>query len=176
MKINEQKRKSYLWGEAEWKKRTEFIAKLIPKGSSVIDLGGGLGHLFKYLDDCHYVSLDVDTFTDATIKADFNKGEYPDIKPKYQYVVAQGIIEYMNKPKEFLRQIQKYGDILILTFRRYAPGKWRAPRKDFTFIDIFEWLKVTGWEKLCEKNLLSDADGPIEKVIICRLRKKHGGK
>lgn len=174
MKIDHTKK--YLWGPAEWAKRTQFIAKLIPRGSSVIDLGGGLGHLYKYLKDCHYVSLDVDTFTDMTIKADFNAGNYPDIKPQYQYVVGQGIIEYMKKPKDFLRQIQKYGDILILTYRRWTPDKWRMERKEFTFDDINTYLKDTGWEKLVEKNLLSDATGPIERVYVCRKKEKSHDK
>lgn len=168
MKTNQEKAKEYLWGPAEWKRRTQFISKLIPRGASVIDLGGGLCHLYKYLEDCNYVSLDVDTFTDKTIKADFNAGKYPDIKHPFQYIVAQGVIEYMKKPKDFLRQIKKYGDVLIISYRRYVPGNWRMERKPMSYAELNTYLEVTGWERLCEKALGSDTEGPVEKVIICR--------
>lgn len=169
MKIHKEKAEEYLWGPAEWKKRTQFIAKLIPKGSAVVDLGGGLCHLYKYLEDPKYISIDVDGWTDQTVIADFNKGEYPDLHPQYnQYIVAQGVIEYMKKPKEFLREIHKYGDILILSYRRWTPDKWRMPRRKMSFDDISEYLKATKWEKLVEKNILADQGEAIEKVYICR--------
>lgn len=116
MKINDEIKSEYPWGEnREWKKRTMAIAQIIPDGTSVLDLGGGFGNLTKYFSGV-YLSVDKRPWTDLTVVADFNKEEFPDIGT-FNYLVAQGIMEYIEKPKEFLESIKKYGDILIITCR-----------------------------------------------------------
>jgi len=137
MRINEELRKEYPWRKT-WDKRNEVVAKAIPEGVSVLDLGGGFGNLYLHLKNCaHYISIDIKEWTDLTIKADFNKGEFPDFCPKreFQIIVCQGLIEYIEKSEEFLEAIKKYGSKLLIT------------RDNKMGMDDFkELLKKTGWE------------------------------
>lgn len=174
MKINETLAKEYPWGREPWLRRTKIIGKMIPEGASVLDLGGGLGHLFAELKEPrHYRSMDIEKWNDLTIVADFNEGEYPETGRTFQYIVAQGILEYISKPADFLKNIKKYGDILILTYRRYVPGEWRVERKEYTYADVNEALARTGWERIMETSLGDDGNGPIEKIMLCRKKEKN---
>ena len=119
-----------------WDARTKVIARAIPEGVSILDLGGGFGRLARCLKENRngrYISLDLKPWTDATIVADFNKGEYPDVG-KYHYLVAQGIIEYMKDKEQFLESIKKYGSMLLITHNGYKKEKFK------------ELLKKTKWE------------------------------
>lgn len=148
--------KEYPWKkDVFWKKRMEAVVKLIPFASAVVDLGGGYSHLEKQIEQkkCRYVSLDIEKWTDKTIKADFNKGEFPDA-PFGETIVCQGILEYIEDPLNFLKRIKKYGRILILT---YMVGEIRMERKNnFEISELREKIIEAGWEinfdELIQKN------------------------
>ena len=151
MKINKELIKEYPW-QKRWDKRTELIAKIIPEGISVLDLGGGFGNLYQYLIDCpRYISLDIKEWTDATIKADFNKGEFPDMYPEFQIIVCQGIIEYIERPAEFLESIKKYGSKLLIT-RDNKVG----------MAEFKELLQNTGWEVIFSRSIIGS-----QKLFYC---------
>lgn len=162
------KAKDYPWGNNKWKVRTEFIAKLIPFGSSVLDLGGGLCHLEPYLLNCKYTSVDLEKWAEETIVADLGAKELPEIKA-HQYIVAQGVLEYIPNGERFLRNIRKYGQVLILTNRRWEKNDWRdIPRVQRNFGDVSRMLKVSGWKVMFSRVLSRSKGLPIEKVMICR--------
>lgn len=163
MEVNKEIGAKYPWGNKEWKTRTLKIARLIPAGSSLVDIGGGKGNLYKYLKAVRYFTIDNAPWTDETIVADFNKGEYPNL-PTSQFVVAQGIIEYMEKPKEFLQAMKKYGDILIITYRTFpgadkAHGAWRFKAAPKLFEKTLGW---TGW-----RIEFSSGISAVEKIYYC---------
>ena len=182
MKINEIKTE-YPWGEMEWTERTKAVADIIRKDQtsfvSVVDLGGGLGNLYKYLyDGTIYTSIDLKQWTDQTIVADFNKAEFPDIDIRIEpkYVVAQGVIEYIKRKGLFLKGIRKYGDTLILTYRTWSPAQWDEQKKELhklgvktriSYDDLKLLLKKSGWK--IEKTIrhMRSKQG-VEKIFVCR--------
>jgi hypothetical protein len=147
MKINEELKKEYYWRpDAIWEARMSQIIKIIPEGSRVLDLGGGMCHLYYRLKNCDYLSIDIKPWTDLTVVADFNKNEYPEVGRTFTYLVAQGIIEYIEKPKEFLEGIKKYGEILLLTYRKIEGIKYHHKK-------IAEIIKQSGWEVIFKKKV-----------------------
>ena len=132
------------WGEGKWwPDRNARIAARIPEKASVIDIGGGLSHLAESVTG-RYVSLDREQWTNLTVAADFNKGEFPDVGV-FDIVVCQGALEYMDDPCAFLQSIRKYGPTLYLT---YQLGKSGEPfkRNELSFEELFASLMATGWE------------------------------
>jgi len=135
-----------------WAQRTGIIASAIPRKMSVLDLGGGFCNLYKHLKECRrYVSLDLEEWTDATVKIDFNKDKLPEME-QFDYLVCQGTLEYLNEPEKFLRDIRKYGGILLLTywFEKLADGKWRNKLNPDEFKDI---LRKAGWMIVFERSV-----------------------
>ena len=157
---------AYNWKpETMWKKRTKIIAKIIHSGSDVLDLGGGYENLNQFLNNCRYVSIDNFECTEDTVLADFNKGEFPDFYHKWDYLVCQGLIEYIRKPKRFLTEIQKYGDVLIITYRKNSPAPvWR---NELSFKKLRDIIKESGWEIVMGKTIIKKK----EMLYYCRLRK-----
>jgi hypothetical protein len=139
MKINEELKKEYQWRpDAIWEKRMDQISKIIPEGTMVLDLGGGFCHLQERLKNCYYLSIDIKPWTDLTVVADLNEDEYPELEvSKFNYLVAQGIIEYIKDPADFLEKIKKYGDILLLTYRKTEGMRFSHKR-------IKEIIKISG--------------------------------
>ncbi|MFZ2152267.1 MAG: methyltransferase domain-containing protein [Minisyncoccia bacterium] len=163
MKINKKLKKEYPWGDrTPWWKRIKKVAECIPEGSTVIDLGGGMGHILRHIKKCkYYTSIDIKEWTDLTIVADFNKGEYPKVK-KSDWIICQGTIEYMENPKEFLTKIKKYGSNMVITCRegKSTPG---PKRNDLKIDDLFKLLKETGWN-VTKWEFIQKLD---EVLIIC---------
>jgi hypothetical protein len=167
MKINEEIKDKFPWGAGrEWKERTQIIASIIPKGVSVLDLGGGFCHLKKYLSywqGLKYLSMDIEEWTDCTIKADFNKGEFPD-RGEWQIIVCQGIIEYIKDPIYFLEKIKKYGETLIITYLDVRRGEAELRgRLNFTPIADFEKVIELEWEIVMERKIKHG-----QKIYYCK--------
>jgi hypothetical protein len=145
----------------EWTYRTIKIANVIPCDSVVIDLGGGMENLRKYLrGNYSYRSIDIKPWTDETIVADFNKGELPEIDPA-QIVVVQGLLEYIHDSNKFLKSIKKYGGNLILTYRMGTIGV-KGRSNSFSFDDIRRILGYAGWIIQFEKII-----GSSEMMFYC---------
>lgn len=163
MKINEEIKNEYPWGPGrEWKTRTMLIASIIPDGSRVIELGGGFCHLEKYLKNSDYTSLDLKAWTDKTIKADFNNGKFPDIKPEFQIVVAQGILEYIDDPETFLKTAKKYGKILILSYLAGVRCDVEQRKNRITWIELKELIERAGWKIAFQRGF-----SPRQKLYYC---------
>lgn len=147
IKINQAIADSYPWRKAvSWTKRTRTIAELIPGGHSVLDIGGGMGNLAKVLSGAtHYLSIDNKPWTSHTIVADLNFS-FPDVVlPGPVCIVAQGIIEYIRNPIVFLENLQKYGDTLILSYRRPADAPMTR-HCNVSFAMMHDFIKASGWK------------------------------
>ncbi len=109
--------KTYYWKGKEWKSRNILIADIIPENASVIDIGGGESNLLNRLKNpFQYVSLDRVLLNDYTIEIDLNHDDFPNLG-KFQFIVCQGVIEYIFDPILFFDKIKKYGKIMIATYR-----------------------------------------------------------
>ncbi len=154
----------YLWGKRSWKYRYELIGKHIPKNSSVLDLGGGLGHLKKFLDpSCSYVSVDKYPLPGVII-SDFEAGEYPKFHFKFKFIVCSGLVEYLSSIADFLREIKQYGNTLIISYyyREVPVLTWKNNFKIAKFESI---LRTAGW-KIISKDQCLKQD---QYVYVCKL-------
>jgi hypothetical protein len=134
----------------EWPERMKAIAEIIPKGASILELGGGLCGLSAELPDNPYRSVDIEEWTDCTTKADFNAGEYPEI-PRHDVIVCAGLLEYIRDPEKFLFAIHGYGRRVLLS---YYNGKECPTRKNkLKFAWLERLFKRTGWEILMMREL-----------------------
>jgi hypothetical protein len=168
MKNQKTKNKEYPWGEGKhWGYRCEIIAKQIESGVSLIDLGAGYEGIVSYTNLSRYVPVDAHKCTERTILADFNKGELPDLD-QADIILVQGVIEYLYDPFTFLKEVHKYGDKLITTYRQVT-GKFHERRiNNFTLGVIEEALEQAGWS--IEKRIEIDK---MEELFICITKKKY---
>lgn len=123
-----------------WDDRNEIIARLIPAGSSVIDLGCGPQTLRRHLPaSCKYQPCDVIKSTPDVIFCDFNAGVYPDVKETYDYVVCSGVFEYIRKPEEFLKRNSKLAKTMILSYNPFNqfPGDTKIRRLNCDWLNHF---------------------------------------
>jgi hypothetical protein len=111
-----------------WSSRSIIIASSIPSNSSVLDLGAGSQTLNRYLHDCIYQPCDLFQTTPNTLVCDFNKNIYPKIQNEFDIVVCNGLLEYIRKPKVFLKKIIPMGRKYIVSYAIKLPEntlKWR---------------------------------------------------
>jgi hypothetical protein len=162
MQINKELISQYPW-KIHFRNRNMNVAKVIPEGSSVLDLGGGFCGLYRFIKNCRYLSLDLKLWTDMTVEADFNKGIFPNVG-RFQFLVCQGIMEYLEEPMEFLEKIKKYGDTMILT---YKPGCTDLSKQilGIPFEEMIEMLDKCGWEIIFEKQINS-----TQKLFYCKTK------
>jgi len=152
MTINEELKKKYPW-KVQWTNRAFEASKFIPEYSSVVDLGGGMGGIYNYLKTSRYLSIDLEKWNDHTVKADFNKGQFPDFGLiKRQFVICLGTLEYIENPEEFLSKIDKYANRFILTYRRNTKGGMER-KNNMEFEELRELLLKTNWEIVVEKKI-----------------------
>lgn len=157
----------YHWPDHKWKTRARIIANAVEPGGAVLDMGGGLETLRKYLRDPRvYVSVDKVQCTESTIVADFNKGEYPELSEKFDVVVAQGLIEYLDDPAAFLQAAKRYAPKLIVTYLSSASveavEKGRVTA--LSMRDFRALLTAAGWQVSKIK-----AYAPQHCVFVCKL-------
>jgi hypothetical protein len=172
IKINEEIKKEYPWGEsAAWDSRTKIIADKVKMigARSIMDLGGGFGNIMQYLpDSIEYKSIDTRPWTDKTIVADFNKGEYPFVE-KSDVIVAQGIIEYLERADHFLFNIKKYADKMILSYIQTGGANWPVERKTrISFRGLETVLSEEGWN-VVSTSLLTEN----QKIYFCKVREEN---
>jgi hypothetical protein len=114
-----------------WDERNIILARHIPAGNSVLDLGAGAQTLRKLLPQCTYVPCDLVQSTPDCIVCDFNKDIYPPADLRFDIVVGSGVMEYLREPLVFLTKIKTYAPLILLsyqpltkTFDKMARLKW----------------------------------------------------
>jgi hypothetical protein len=166
--IDDVEQPKWPWGNRKnWPDRAKAIAEIIPPEASVLDLGGGFSYMRELLPNNKYVSVDKQKWTPGTIQADFNKGEFPDLG-KFDVIICQGILEYINSPIDFLLQIHKYGRRLIIS---YYTGKFNVQdrKNNFNFEQVEALLDKTNWQIICQRKSTLYKSGN-EEIYICTLK------
>ena len=90
--------------------RNRLIARLIPAGASVLDLGAGQQELRRHLPrGCEYQACDLFEGP-GVLQCDFNAGVYPAVEHRYDVLVASGLLEFLTHPEDFLARLPEFGD------------------------------------------------------------------
>lgn len=159
LKTNKKLKKNYPW-QTHFRSRNAVVAKVIPDGASILDLGGGFGGITRFTKPETYVSLDLELYTNLTVKANFNKGIFPEVG-RFQFLICQGILEYLDQPAEFLKKIKKYGDIMLLTYRKGQADSKQKNNMDFPWVRMM--LTDCGWEIVFERPIAN-----AQRFFYCR--------
>lgn len=97
-----------------WHSRNTIIANLIPKGATVLDLGAGDLDLLSQLKSIGgYRGYDKKPQYPIVFEWDFNQS-VPD--EHYDYTIVSGVLEYIDSPRKFIKNISKLGGKIILTY------------------------------------------------------------
>ena len=108
-----------------WDARVQLIAKIIPEGSTVLDVGAGAMTLERYLPvGCEYTPMDIVYTADRTLYADFNSRNVPTLRTCYDYVVCSGVLEYITEVDLFMASVCAWGRRIIIS---YAAAQGATP-------------------------------------------------
>lgn len=102
-----------------WHKRNDIIAKLIPEGSSVLDVGAGNRDLQRKLNaPSAYQAVDCVGDAEHTVILDFNDLESGEVTLPFRYDIAvcSGVLEYLVDARVLLRFVTSNADFTILTY------------------------------------------------------------
>jgi hypothetical protein len=152
----------YQFKGKQWNARARRIAQAIKRGSSVLDLGAGEHNLKRFLKKCEYYPVDIYEHTPETIVMDLNKIDVRKL-PHVDYIVAQGLLEYLDDPQDLLTQVGHLGDKLITTYR-FEFGEPGMERKNsFSRHDMHLTLRAAGWSQIMQKDYT-----PQHSIFYCR--------
>ncbi len=133
-----------------WEPRMKRVFSLMQEDliagrvGSVMDLGAGQMFLKTMLPEMvAYYPVDYLQRAPETIVCDFNRMEFPERKA--DYVVAAGILHFVQNSKWFFERVSGCTDNLILT---YSPTEWVPDRK--VREDVFHWVNHLSLGKLLE--------------------------
>lgn len=106
-----------MWAEVgdRWPDRLANIARLVPPGSRVIDLGAGAQALQHYLRRCDYTAADLDRRTPETLSFDMNGGVWP--LGRWDVAVLAGVLEYAERPVDVLAHVRRLAPTAIVSYR-----------------------------------------------------------
>lgn len=128
--------------------RARIAAGFIPAGLCVVDVGcGSMMPLERHLPPgTRYVPVDVARRDDRTVVVDLNVAPLPDLEA--DYVVALGLLEYLNDVPGFLRQIRcsavlSYAPVDQQKSRNRAESGWANA---YTVDDISRLCEAAGFE------------------------------
>ena len=132
------------WRNAEafgddWKERTLLIARLVPKGTRVIEFGAGKRNLESHLHpSCTYIPSDLVSRGPGTLVLDLNARPWPNLRElKLDVAVFAGVMEYISAPRAFLAWLSQQVSMCIAS---YECARSRAR----TFGRVRETIQRTG--------------------------------
>ena len=100
-----------------WDDRNVIIAKLIPPGTSFVDIGCGAQTLRSYADPtCKYQPVDVVKHDESVWVWNFNAEAFPHPEARFDVAVCSGVFEYSTDPHAFLKTVSHLAPRLILSF------------------------------------------------------------
>lgn len=136
-----------------WPERSEAIARLVPAGASVIDIGAGAQGLRRHLDpSCRYTPADLYPRTPETLILDLNGGPWP--RGRWDVAVLSGVLEYANDPAQVLRRLHALTPVAIVTYAHRWRPEWLTAR---AFAAL---AAAAGWE--------TEA---VETILVTRYRR-----
>jgi hypothetical protein len=135
-----------------WDERNKLIASLIPENVSVIDVGAGNMTLRSLIPaSCRYQSVDCVKVADDTLLVDFNKGILPEIEGSFDLAICSGVMEYVESPKDFLRIVTGWANLVILTYATLDANPGIGNRRQlgwFNDLSYMDLIKLISEEKI----------------------------
>jgi hypothetical protein len=110
---------THTWREVEhfdpaWMQRIKEMARYIPSGSTVMDLGCGRMWLREFLHGNPYYPVDYTHRGNGTIVCDFNKKEFPDQRADVAFV--SGTLEYVADPQWFVARVARQCNQCVISY------------------------------------------------------------
>jgi hypothetical protein len=140
-------------GPPTWDERNRIIAGFIPTGSSVLDLGAGAQTLKSYIPpDCHYQPCDIVRSSSDVILCDFNNSIFPVVGRAFDFVICSGVLEYIWKPRPFLKRLPSLGKNLLLSYNPRTAAESRIDRLSKNWVnhldrdELQSLFKSLGWK------------------------------
>jgi len=144
-------------GIPSWHDRSQIIAKHIPTGSTVLDIGAGAQTLEQYLTpECEYQPCDIIAGLDVLF-CDFNTGDWSAIEQTYDYVVCAGVLEYVENLPAFLKTVcEFFTHEILVSYNPFRPGiecpeGWVNRFTQAELEELFDaaglgWAQVDEWQ------------------------------
>ena len=110
------------WGNlgnfsAEWAKRAEFVARFLPRGVRVVDIGCGAMDIERFLKEGDYRPVDLFRRDKRTKVVDLNQQDIPrDWLEAADVATLLGVLEYLDDPARLFRRVADAGLALIFTY------------------------------------------------------------
>lgn len=135
--------------EPIWAKRNIYLKEFLSFDNTVVDFGCGDKSILNYYTFKEYIGLDKNNNADVII--DLNTAfTLPKV---YDIGLVLGVLEYLDNPRNFLKNIQAYANtFIILIMPRNKPKK--------------------GWKQSFTKDHFSD----LLKDIFTNVKFAHAGK
>lgn len=93
-----------------WAGRNKYIIPFLQKNSSIIDFGCGNKNILDFYTPKKYFGIDINPNADLIIDLNNYNQDYSG----YDYALVLGVLEYLDKPFEFLRKIKNSADTFII--------------------------------------------------------------
>jgi ubiquinone/menaquinone biosynthesis C-methylase UbiE len=97
-----------------WARRIEAMAKHVPTGSTVMDLGCGPMWLKETRPDLVYTGVDYKFRGVGCVVADFNKREFPTTSSDVIFI--SGCLEYIEDPEWFIAQATRMSKRCVVSY------------------------------------------------------------
>lgn len=98
-----------------WSHRDIFVTPFLRPNSTIIDYGCGHKDILNYYKPSNYIGLDLNLDADVII----NLNEYVPQFFNYDYALILGVLEYLDKPFDFLNTVKDTAnEFIILNFLR----------------------------------------------------------
>jgi SAM-dependent methyltransferase len=153
--------------EKHWSVRAKVAASLIAPNSRVLDLGCGAGLLRRTLPGgCDWFGYDLRPLSPDVVALDLDTREFPD--GSYDYIVLLGVLTWLKRPVEVLKQARRHAPHLIAS-DRLSRRFWQAAD---TSEELEPMLPGTGWSldtRVTWQRGKRDSGRPTH-YVVCRLR------
>lgn len=100
--------------DESWKARIEIMARYIPEGASVVDLGCGKMWLREIKKGLRYTGVDYVDRGPGCLVADLNQDEFPPISAEVAFL--SGCLEYIERPERLIDRIGRCASACILSY------------------------------------------------------------
>jgi hypothetical protein len=142
-------------GEQNW--RTVTVARFIPPGTRVLDLGAGREGLEGLLPEgCTYTPADLAKHSNRTVVVDLNRGELPG--GTFDVAVATAVLNYIHDVRALLALAHERVPLFLITYcgrrgRTLLPRLERGWVSDLSISELINLCHDVGWQVAAARQL-----------------------